>query len=142
MKNMFEHILLPVDFTEKNAVAIDVALQLAVACQSRVTLLHVIERIGYAEDEEIGEFYNTLEAKAQENLAEMAGRFFETQLSVRQEILFGRRGPEIVRYAAQQDVDLVVLSSHKVNLAESTESWATLSYQVSILCPAPVLLVK
>ena len=38
--------------------------------------------------------------------------------------------------------DLVVMSSHKPDLSKPLQTWATLSCQVSVLCPCPVLLVK
>jgi nucleotide-binding universal stress UspA family protein len=140
VQSLFQHILCPVDFTDKNTPALDVVY--AMLPQSRVTLLHVIERIEYAEDEETQQFYNGLEEKARERLAEMAQRFVDAGRSIETHTIFGRRGPEIVRYAIDADVDLVVLSSHKIDRQQLTGGWATLSYQVSILCPSPVLLVK
>jgi len=47
-----------------------------------------------------------------------------------------------VREAVDRKVDLVVVSSHKVDPAATVQSLGTLSYQVSILCECPVLLVK
>jgi nucleotide-binding universal stress UspA family protein len=140
VQSLFRHILCPVDFTDKNTSALDVVY--AMLPQSRVTLLHVIERIEYAEDEETQQFYNGLEEKARERLAEMAQRFVDAGRSIETHTIFGRRGPEIVRYAIDADVDLVVLSSHKIDRQQLTGGWATLSYQISILCPFPVLLVK
>jgi len=39
-------------------------------------------------------------------------------------------------------VDLIVLTSHKIDLAHPAEGWGTTSYKVGILCQCPVLLVK
>jgi nucleotide-binding universal stress UspA family protein len=58
------------------------------------------------------------------------------------EIIYGRRRAEIIRYATQRGVDLVVMSSHVIDAEEPHKSWATLSYQVATFCPCPVLLVK
>jgi nucleotide-binding universal stress UspA family protein len=63
-------------------------------------------------------------------------------LEIEPAIVFGRRGPQIVQYADQHQMDLIVLSSHVVDPRRPGEGWATLSYQVSIACPCPVLLVK
>ena len=142
MTSRFKHILSPVDFTEKNRPALDVVLEMAQQNGARVTLLHVIERVEYAEDEEIREFYTVLEEKARANLAAMTQRFVEEGIVVEQGIVFGRRGPEIVRYSIEHQADLIVLSSHKIDPTHVAEDWATLSYQVSILCPCHVLLVK
>ena len=56
MPQRFQHILVPVDFTEKNEPALQIALDVALQNKSRVTLLHVIETIGES-DEEIERFY-------------------------------------------------------------------------------------
>jgi hypothetical protein len=102
----------------------------------------VIERIEYAEDAETKQFYAMLAAKARGKMEQLAQRFAAAKLKIDSRIVYGRRGPEIVRCALQTDVDLVVLSSHKIDMDEIAGGWATLSYQVSILCPCPVLLVK
>jgi universal stress protein A len=139
---MFKHLLVPLDFTQSNESALSVALQLAQQNDSRVILLHVIETIDHVPEAELKSFYETLEQSARENLVGAAERFESEQVPVAREIVFGRRGPEIVRCAVQQDVELVVMSSHRIDAANGTAGWATLSYQVAAVCPCPVLLVK
>ena len=142
MESLFHHILVPLDFTQKNNVALKIALSLAEQNHSRVTLLHVIETIDYAEDEEIADFYESMKKKARVNLAACAERFHEERIPVEEKIVLGKRGHGIVTYAMRKEVDLVVLSSHRITLDQAAGGWATLSYQVSILCQCPVLLVK
>jgi manganese transport protein len=137
----YKHILVPLDFTEKNAAALETAFHLA-AEQTRFTLLHIIETIEHAEGKDIEEFYATLEADSARRLAEAAQRFTAAALPVETRIVFGRRGPEIVRFATDGSVDLVVLSSHRIDPSQPARSWATLSYQIATFCPCPVLLVK
>ena len=138
---VFAHILLPVDFTEKNAVALDVAMKLAQQYHGRITLLHVIEPIEY-EDDEVRSFYQTLEAKAWEKMKAMVESVDKGEVPIMQQIILGRRATCIVEYVTTDDVDLVVLSSHKIGFDQPPKTWATLSHQVSILCPCPVLLLK
>jgi len=57
-------------------------------------------------------------------------------------IVRGRRAEEIVKYAAANEVDLVVLASHRVNPSLVDRDWGTISYKVGILAQCPVLLVK
>lgn len=142
MSSLFQKILLPLDFTEKNAAAVDVCLELAKQNRSRLMFIHVIETIDGLADEDIQDLYDKLEASARTNLEKIAEPFKAENLEVEIEIAFGKRGPEIVRYAMAQNVDLAILSSHKVGLEDPVRNWATLSYQVSIICPCPVLLVK
>jgi nucleotide-binding universal stress UspA family protein len=142
MSTQFRHILVPLDFTEKNQAAVEVAVDLAQLHQARVTLIHVIERIEYAEDDSLDEFYESLRRKAKEKLSSFAKAFHGAGIAVAEEITIGNRGHDVVEFAANQEVDLVVLSSHQVDPDDGPRGWATLSYQVAILCPCPVLLVK
>lgn len=138
----FQHILIPVDFTEKNLPALEIAVDLAVANHARVTLLHVIETIDVEPDAEMDQFYARLQARADSELERLSQRFVTSGLTVDRKTRFGKRLPEIVSDAIERKVDLIVMSSHKPDLRKPTQTWATLSYQVSVVCPCPVLLVK
>jgi nucleotide-binding universal stress UspA family protein len=138
----FQHILVPVDFTEKNLAALDVAFEMAVANHARVTLLHVVETMDVDTDAELEQFYGTLQSRADSELERMAQRFVAAKIAVDRKIRFGKRLQEIVHDSADRKADLIVMSSHKPDLQNPTQTWATLSYQVSVLCPCPVLLVK
>ena len=136
---MFKRILIPVDFTDKNLAALDRAYQLAKWSHGTVTLFHVIERVENIPAEELKHFYDQLEQNAKNKMNQYAATFTEHGIGVREEIVYGRRGEEIIRAAIEEQVDLIVLSSHKVDTAQS---WGTLSYKVAVLSPFPVLLVK
>jgi universal stress protein A len=138
----FQHILVPVDFTEKNLAALDVAFELAVANHARVTLLHVIETMDVESDAELEQFYAGLQARADSELEQMSQRLLSAKIAVDRKIRFGKRLPEIVRDSVDRQADLIVMSSHKPDLQKPAQTWATLSYQVSVLCLCPVLLVK
>ena len=142
METLFNHILVPLNFTEKNNAALHYAECLAKQHQARVTLLHVIETIEYAEDEEIAEFYEKLKVRARAKLANCAVKFEAAKIPVAKKIVMGNTARGIVSYAMGKQIDLVLLSSHKVNLNEAPKGWGTLSHQVSILCQCPVMLVK
>ena len=142
MDTLFTHLLVPLDFTAKNQIALDYARSLAQQNRAEVTLLHVIERIEYVEDKQLTEFYDKLNVLARANLANRSTPFVEANVPVATKVIFGNTAREIVSYAMDQQVDLIVLSSHKVDLDEAPKGWATLSYQVSILCQCPVMLVK
>jgi len=142
MPSLFKNILVPLDFTVKNKAAIDVSLELAKQNNSRLILMHVIETIDGLDDGDIQDLYDKLRSSATTKLETIANPLRAENLQVDIEIGIGKRGQEIVRYAMAQDVDLVILNSHKVGLDDPVRNWATLSYQVSIICPCPVLLVK
>lgn len=142
----FQHLLVPIDFSKKNLAALDVAFEMASQNQARTTLLHVVEQIAADdtddEDADLQEFYSQLQQRATTDLEAMSQRFAEAGLSVEYKVWVGARVPEIVRFTAERDVDLVVLSSHRLDPEQPAQSLARVSYQVSILCPCPVLLVK
>lgn len=138
----FQHILLPVDFTPKNIAALDIALEMAVQYGSRISLLHVIERVHLPDDDELRALYAHLEVKAHLEMSEMAARFAIHQIPVSQHVTFGPRADEIVRFADEHAADLILMSSHKVDPNRLVKSWSTVSYHVSLLCSCPVLLVK
>jgi universal stress protein A len=140
----FSHILVPVDFTDRNLTALASAMEIARHAQAKITLLHVIEEVSYAEDDQISEFYAMLQRRAEQKMRELEQTFGQERGigEPLTEIVVGRRGPEIVRYAMENQVDLVVMSSHAIQTKDLSTGWATLSYQVSIVCPCSVLLVK
>jgi nucleotide-binding universal stress UspA family protein len=141
---MFRKILLPVDFTEKNEAALTSALEIAGRGEtaSEVTLLHVIEAIEHLEPGEMADFYRSLETRATARLFALQERFREAGVAVRQELLIGRRAETIVRYAEDKEMDLVILSSHKVDRDHPALGLGTLSYRIGIVVRCPVLLVK
>lgn len=138
----YRNVLVPLDFTEKNLEALNVAQQLARQNDAHVTLLHVIETIEYVADDDIETFYNMLRDRAKRKLDLAAGPFEESDIEVDRKIVLGKRGRGIVTYAIQNDIELVVMSSHKVSLSDPPRGLGSLSHQVSMMCPCAVLLVK
>ena len=141
---MFRKILLPVDFTAKNEAALSSALEIAGRGEtaSEVTLLHVIEAIEHLEPGEMADFYRSLETRATARLFALQERFKEAGVAVRQELIIGPRAETIVRYAEDHEMDLVILSSHKVDRDHPALGLGTLSYRIGIVVRCPVLLVK
>ncbi len=141
----FQHILIPLDFTPKNQAALEVGFETAVREPASVTLLHVVETIhGENEqpDDEVKLFYERLESRAKSELESRAQRFAEAGVRVAQRVRFGSRAAEIVRFAGEHAIDLIIMSSHAIDRLHPATSLATVSYQVSVLCQCPILLVK
>ena len=139
---MFTNILVPTDFTEKSHTALDIALKISKGEKFMVTLLHVIETIDDADGEEFDEFYSKLKERARQKIDEMAGLYPDHVGCIVKEILFGNRVREIVKFAHEKSMDLIVLSSHRIDRMEAAADWATISYKVGILAQCPVLIVK
>jgi nucleotide-binding universal stress UspA family protein len=142
---MFQKILVPVDFTEKNESALTSAIEIAGRSDgegSEVTLLHVIETIEHISFEEMADFYRGLETRAAAKLFTMEERLHQAGVRARHELVYGKRAETIVRHAEDHGTDLVILSSHKVDREHPALGWGTISYRVAIVVRCPVLLVK
>lgn len=139
---MFKHILVPVDLSGKHGGALAATLQLAQQSRARVVLLHVIHRIEHVPFDEVRSFYERGEKAARKKMAMAARKLAARKIDVRALVLVGTPAREIVRYAATNGIDLIVLSSHKIDLSGPSQGWGTTSYKVGVLCQCPVLLVK
>lgn len=138
---LFEKILVPVDLTEKNRRAVEVAGELASASGGSVTLLHVIELLDLP-FEEVEDFYRQIEERAAEAMASLASPLESAGVSHAGHVRYGARAEEIVAFASEEGFDLILLSSHRADLDEPAKNWASLSHKVAILAQTPVLLVK
>ena len=145
MNSRFKQILVPVDLTPKNTVALNIAFETAQENRATVTLLHVTEAIESHEgeqDEELREFTEKLSLQARAKLEFMSRRFSEGGVSVKTDVKIGRPLEEIIRYCADEKIDLIVMSSHPATVGEMVRDLGTLSYKVSVACSCPILLVK
>jgi universal stress protein A len=139
---MFQHILVPVDYTQKNRGALDLAIHLATPGPGVVSVLHVIELIADTPLEEFDAFYASLEEQALQKMEELIAPYSGATVKITHQIAYGSRAQEIVRVAQDEATDLIVMNSHKLDWNEPTQGWGTISYKVSILADCPVLLVK
>ncbi len=140
---MFRNILVPSDLSEKSLKALEIAANIVEDRDSRITLLHVVETIDDDDgEEEFQAFYRKLALRAQGKMEEMVNRYLDCNFHIRSEIIYGRRVAEIVAYAKGSNTDLIILSSHKLEDIDMSHGWATISYQVGILAPCPVMMVK
>lgn len=140
---MFKNILVPTDLSDKSLKALDIAAGIVEKENSRVTLLHVVETIEDDDgEEEFQFFYEKLASRAQKKMEEMSNKYINSDFHIRNEIIYGRRVQEIVAYATDKNIDIIILSSHKLEDIDTAHGWATISYQVGILSPCPVMMVK
>jgi nucleotide-binding universal stress UspA family protein len=139
---VFRDILVPLDLSDRNTRILEAALALAEPGQGRVTLLHVVQRVAGLPEGELRDFYQRLTGTAVRKLARAAAPFIRRRLRVREEVQLGRPATVIVRTAATRKVDVIVMGSHRVTPGGGGRGWGTTSYEVGLLAPCPVLLVK
>ena len=128
-------------FQKKGRKALDIAVAISSKGNETITLLHVIEAIE-GDDEDFQEFYEKLRKRAQREMDEIAAEYERGGLVIDKEIFIGKRVQEIVRFANDHEVDIIILSSHRIENFETGEGWATISYKVGILAQCPVMMVK
>ncbi len=141
MLSRFRHIFVPVDISDKNLPVLDVAFELAVQNRSSVTLLHVIEAIR-SNDDEFDTLDEPVQRLAETELETLTQRFVDAGVPVEWKTRQGERVPEIVRFASERNVDLVVLGTHRAGEECLEEETETLNQQISDGCRCPILLVK
>jgi len=137
---MFQRVLVPVDLTDRNRRALEAAARLA-SPDGEVTLLHVIETLDLPFDE-LEDFYQRLHDRAQAGMDRMTEPLSASEVGVIQRVSYGNRLREILSYAEENETDLIVMSSRRLDPSEAPTGFATLSHQVAILSQVPVLLVK
>ncbi len=139
---MFKHILVPTDLTERNRKAMDIAVKMAIENKAAITLLHVIETIEETDSEDFKKFYRQLGTRAGKKMDRLASEFSKNDLSIEKQILYGTRVFEILNFASKHQVDLIIMSSHRLDPENATEGWGTISFKVGVLSHCPVMLVK
>lgn len=139
---MFRRILVPVDFSERSDRAIDGIIELVGGSGACVRLFHVIEAISGIRVEDEEAFFSRLEARARQILDQHGRRLSAAGVEWDSEVVYGSRVRGIVEKAEQMSADLILLASHRLEPERPGGGWGTLSYQVAILAPCSVLLVK
>ena len=109
---------------------------------AKVTLIHVVEPMADSEDAALRSFTTRLSSEADNHLKERAQRFGADGIEVATENRVGKRHAEIVSFAMDQDVDLIILNAHKVTENTAPQSAFTLSHQVALMAPCAILMMK
>lgn len=138
---MFKHLLFPLGLEDVPPELVATIRDLALHNEARVTLLHVIETIEETDDPELSAFYERLERRAEKRLRPVSSELLEAGVECALAVRLGRRWEEIVRFAADHQVDLIAMRSR--TLAESEgRAWPSISIQVAMVSPVPVLLLR
>lgn len=138
-----EKILFPTDFSPRSRSAREHALYLAGALGAEVYLLHAIEPLKYEEvDDEIREFYRTLETQMDEKMSGEKDIFEKNGLTVSTDIVIGPRWKVINTYAEEKGIDMIIMGSHGIRTDTGEVSVGTTSHKVMFSSPCPVLIVR
>jgi nucleotide-binding universal stress UspA family protein len=141
-RSMFRYILVPTDFSKKHVNPLEMATKLAKQFQSAIHLLHVIEIIPNAVFEEFEDFYNELENRAEKQMSDLMSDYQDRSVKVISHICYGNRVEEILKFVKENEIDLIIMNSHRVEMKNPVHNWGTISYRVALLSESPVMLVK
>ena len=137
------NILFPTDFSARSLAAREHALYLAEALGASVHLLHAIEPLNYEEvDDEISNFYKTLEAQLKEKMSREKEVFDKRGVGTHSDIIIGPRWKVINNYALEKGIDLIIMGSHGIRTESGEVSVGTTSHKVMFSSPCPVLIVR
>lgn len=109
----YEHVLVPLDGSELAEEALPPALSIAQLMHARVTLIHVIPPfVREVDDHYKPAAMDILLEKAGHYLMRVRERLAPTYDAVSIKILSGQVAEMLTGYAREQEIDLIVLSSH------------------------------
>lgn len=135
-------IVCATDFSEAAGDALQMALALAAETRSEVTLLHVIEQMPdfaspmYLGLPDLGPLRQDLETAARERLAKMASAIDTTKVKLETRLAAGRAYKEILRVAADERADLLVIGAQGHGVIEHMLSGSNAQHVIrGATCP-------
>lgn len=109
---LFKKILIATDGSERNKAAVEEALQIGRVCGSAVVAAYVMDLSAFesaSTDMVIRDTWSVIQREADTTLARVRERAEGVQLET--VILDGKPAAEIVKYAAENQVDLIVIGT-------------------------------
>ncbi len=109
----FSRLLYLTDFSEPSEFAAPYAISIAGKYGCRIYVAHVVEPFTYADDGlNYGAQLREMEATARRLLDKTVASMIKTGADVRGVLLSGRPYAEIVRFAEEEAIDLIVMATH------------------------------
>jgi nucleotide-binding universal stress UspA family protein len=139
-------ILLPTDFSESARHALTYGMSFAREYGARLVLLHVVENltVGYASDlfpVPMAEVFQEISGYARAELAKLGAEVREKEVDVEEQVVQGKPSAEIIRFAAEKGVDMIVLGTHGKGMLDQALFGST-TERVVRRAPCPVLSVR
>jgi len=140
-------ILLPTDFSEYSDAAREYACSFVEKFGAELHLLHVLQDLVAMAPEPgmafppPGDYMKELQASAEQALAKRPGDSLPAETTVVREVRHGTPFLEIIRYAKEKEIDLIVLGTHgRSGLAHVL--LGSVAEKVVRKAPCPVLTVR
>ncbi len=139
-------VLVPTDFSDGARQALRYGMSFAKEYGAELWLLHVVENltVGYASDlfpVPMAEVFQEISGYAKSELAKLSEEARGRGLSVQQEVVQGKPSAEIIRFASEHEIDVIVLGTHGKGMLDQALFGST-TERVVRRAPCPVLTVR
>ena len=139
---MYQHILLAADGSQNSIRAAKEALKIAqINAETLVTIIFIIDMEKAKTDVLHSSSIESLYMERRRKLVPIEELFNEHQVRYKVEIIHGSPGPEIIKYANTQNVDLVVIGSRGLNSLQEMVL-GSVSHKVMKRVQCPAMIVK
>ncbi len=138
-----KRILVPTDFSQSAGHALIYGTSFAREYKAELVILHVVETlsVGYASDlfpVPMAEVLDEISGYAKTEIAKLAVQARERGVEAREVVLQGKPAAEIIRYAREEGIDMIVLGTHGRGVLDHALFGST-TERVVRKAPCPVL---
>ena len=139
-------VLVPTDFSDSASHAYTYGVSFAREYDAQLTILHVVETLalGYASDlfpVPMAEVFQEISGYAKAELAKLAEEAKQKGVVVTELVAQGKPSAEIIRHAAENGIDMIVLGTHGKGMLDQALFGST-TERVVRRSPCPVLAVR
>jgi len=141
-----KNILVPIDFSDYSKNALKYAVQFAKQFDAKIFLIYVVEPIIYPADFSMGQVALPsmdidLHSRAEVELKNLAKIFTDSVVQIKTIIKTGKPFVEINDYAAEKNIDLIIIATHGHTGVEHILFGST-AEKVVRKAPCPVLTLR
>jgi nucleotide-binding universal stress UspA family protein len=139
-------LLVPTDFSESARHALTYGISFAREYEAELALLHVVENltVGYASDlfpVPMAEVFQEISGYARAELGKLGAEARGKDVAVVEHVVQGKPSAEIIRFAREGEVDMIVLGTHGKGMLDQALFGST-TERVVRRAPCPVLTVR
>ncbi len=142
--NELRKILIPIDFSEHSLNALEYAKLFAGKFNAELILLNIVEPVVFTADLTMGQVIPSIESelyqKSEEKVKELVDSL-RNKFNVRGVVKIGRPHVEIIEFAKDEGVDLIIIGSHGHTGVEQLLFGST-AEKVIRKASCPVLIIK
>lgn len=145
-KIQLNRILVPIDFSQHSRKALQYAIPFARQFRASIDLIYVVEPTVYPADFSFGQvgfpaIEDELRKRGGEELESLVKRDIGKRVPARKAIRTGKAFYEIIQYALEEEIDLIIIATHGHTGIEHALFGST-AEKVVRKAPCPVLVVR